>query len=148
MREIRPICDKYVKTGVQCGYCQRWFHIKCKNTTEGQFSKEYPVEQQYICVQDQHQKFENTLWFQYQKKAEEIKELKENYENAKEKQIEMERIYNELKVKYQKKTKNSQQLQREIDRPNQARQTSEEVIKSVRNLTSIGGETVPDKENK
>ena len=60
----------------------------------------------------------------------------------------MERIYNELKVKYQKKTKNSQQLQREIDRPNQARQTSEEVIKSVRNLTSIGGETVTDKENK
>ena len=20
--------DKYVKTGVQCGYCQRWFHFK------------------------------------------------------------------------------------------------------------------------
>ena len=29
--------------------------------------------------------------------------------------MEMERIYDELKVKYEKETKNSQQLQREID---------------------------------
>ena len=55
------------------------------------------------------------MQFQYQKKIEEIKELKEKYEHAKEKQMEMERIYDELKVKYQKETKNSQQLQREID---------------------------------
>ena len=41
-----------------------------------------------------------------------------------------------------------QQLQREIDRLSQAKQTSEEVIKSLTNLTSIRGETVPDKENK
>ena len=54
-------------------------------------------------------------------------------------------IYDELKVKYQKETKNSQQLQREIDRLNQAKKTSEEVIKSLRNLTSIRIETVPDK---
>ena len=59
----------------------------------------------------------------------------------------MERIYDELKVKYQKETKNSQQLQREIDRLNQAKQTSEEVTKSLLNLTSIRIETVPDKEN-
>ena len=85
------------------------------------------------------------MQFQYQKKIEEIKELKEKYEHAKEKQMEMERIYDELKVKYQKETKNSQQLQREIDRLNQAKKTSEEVIKSLRNLTSIRIETVPDK---
>ena len=99
-------------------------------------------------MQDQHRKFESTLQFQYQKKREEIKELKEKYENSKEKQMEMERIYNELKVKYQKETKNSQQLRREIDRLNQAKQTLEEVIKSLRNLTSFRVETVPDKENK
>ena len=81
------------------------------------------------------------MQFQYQKKIEEIKELKEKYEHAKEKQMEMERIYDELKVKYQKETKNSQQLQREIDRLNPAKQTSEEVIKSLRNLTSIRTET-------
>ena len=88
-------------------------------------------------MQDQHQTFENTLQLHYQKKIEEIKELKEKYERAKEKQMEMERIYDELKVKYQKETKNSQQLQKERDRLNQTKQTSEEVIKSLQNLTSI-----------
>ena len=44
MRSICPICDKYAKTEVQCGYCQRWFHFKCENTTEEQVSKEYPAE--------------------------------------------------------------------------------------------------------
>ena len=148
MRGTCQICDRYVKTGVQCAYCQRCFHFKCENTTEEQVFKKYPAEQQYICTQDQHQTFENTLQFQYQKNREEIKELKEKYEHAKEKQMEMERIYDELKVEYQKETKNSQQLQREIDRVNQAKQTSEEVIKSLRNLASIRLETVPDKENK
>ena len=62
--------------------------------------------------------------------------------------MEMERILNELKVKYQKKTKISKQLQREINRLNQTKHTSEEVIKSLRNLTLIRVETVPDKENK
>ena len=62
--------------------------------------------------------------------------------------MEIGRIYNELKVKYQKETKNSQQLQRGTDRLNQAKQTSKEVIKSLRNLTSTRTETVPDKENK
>ena len=57
--------------------------------------------------------------------------------------MEMERIYDELKVKYQKETKNSQQLQREIDWLNQAKQTSES-----HQITSIRIETVPDKENK
>ena len=82
-------------------------------------------------MQDQHHTFENTLQLQYQKKIEEIKEIKEKYEHAKEKQMEMEKIYDELKVKYQKETKNSQRVQREIDRLNQAKQTSEEVIKSL-----------------
>ena len=44
--------------------------------------KEYPAEEKYICIQDQNQAFKNTL--QFQKKIEEIKELKEKYENAKE----------------------------------------------------------------
>ena len=45
-------------------------------TTEEQVSTEYPAEQQYICMHGQHQKFENTLQFLYQKKTKEIKELK------------------------------------------------------------------------
>ena len=68
------------------------FHFKCENTTEEQISKECPAEQQYICMQDQNQKFENTLQLQYQKKTEEINELEEKYEITKEKQMEMERV--------------------------------------------------------
>ena len=79
------------------------------------------------------------------KHLEEIKELKEKYENAKEKQMEIGRIYNELKMKYQKEIKNSQQLQRETDRLNQAKQTSKEVIKSLSSTRTV---TVPGKENK
>ena len=39
MGDICPICDKYVKTEVQCGYCQRWFHFQRENTREEQVSK-------------------------------------------------------------------------------------------------------------
>ena len=79
--------------------------LQMLKTTEEQVSTEYPAEQQYICMQGQHQKFENTLQFLYQKKTEEIKELKK-YENAKGKQMKMARIYIELKVTYQKEAKN------------------------------------------
>ena len=80
MRDICPIGNKYVKTGVQCGYCQRQFHVKCENTIE---AKVYPAEQQCICMQDQHQKFENTLQCQHQKQTEEIKEMKEKFQYPK-----------------------------------------------------------------
>ena len=53
-----------------------------------------------------------------------------------------------IKSKIPEGNKKSQQLYREIDRLNQAKQTSEEVIKSLRNLTSIRIESVPDEENK
>ena len=66
-------------------------------------------------MQNQRQKFKSILQFQCRKKTEEIKELKEKHENTKEKQMEMESIYDELKVKHHKEPKNSQQLQREID---------------------------------
>ena len=59
----------------------------------------------------------------------------------------MDRNDNELKEKHQKETKNSQELQRETDRLNQAKQTTEKVIKSMRNLTTLRLETVLDKEN-
>ena len=60
------------------------------------------------------------MYSQYQKKTEEIKELNEKYKNPKGKQMEMERIYNESKVKHLKETKNLQQLQKKyIDRTQQ-----------------------------
>lgn len=45
-------------------------------------------------MQDQHQIFENTLQTQFQKKIEQIKDLKERYENPKEEQMKMDRCYN------------------------------------------------------
>ena len=67
-------------------------------------------------MQDQHQKFESTLQSQYQKETEEIKSLKKSMKiqekNIEETIYEMATIYNELKVKHQKETKNSHQLQK------------------------------------
>ena len=83
MRGVCPILDKYVKAAVQCGYCERWFHFKCKNTTEKQVSKAYPAEKQYICMQYQNKTFESTLLLIQYQKTEEIRELKQKYENAK-----------------------------------------------------------------
>ena len=31
-RDVRPLCNRPVKTGVQCGICSRWFHYKCEGT--------------------------------------------------------------------------------------------------------------------
>ena len=51
-----------------------------------------------IHIRDQHQNFKGALQAQYQKKTGEMKKQKEKYENAKEKLMEMGKIYNELKV--------------------------------------------------
>ena len=62
--------------------------------------------------------------------------------------MKMARIYSELKVKYHMEAKNLQQLNKrntEIDRLGLAKQTSGEVIKSLKNLTSIRIATVLDK---
>ena len=45
-------CDKFLKTGVQCGYCQRWFHFKWEGTAKEKVMQEYPEEMQYICKKD------------------------------------------------------------------------------------------------
>ena len=31
-RDVCPLCNRPVKTGVQCGICSRWFHYKCEGT--------------------------------------------------------------------------------------------------------------------
>ena len=41
-KEICMGCNKYVKTGVQCGSCYRWYHYKC----EGRKSRN--------CIQRKH----------------------------------------------------------------------------------------------
>ena len=34
-------CDNYIETGVQCGYCQRWFHFKCEGTAKEEVMQEH-----------------------------------------------------------------------------------------------------------
>ena len=41
-----------VETGVQCGYCQRWFHFKYEGTIKEKVMQEYPEEMQHICKKD------------------------------------------------------------------------------------------------
>ena len=42
-------CDKCVETRVQCGYCQRWVHLKWEGTTIEKVMLEDTEEMQYIC---------------------------------------------------------------------------------------------------
>ena len=43
-RDVCPLCNRPVKTGVECGICSRWFHYKCEGTTKERVLKEYPHE--------------------------------------------------------------------------------------------------------
>ena len=55
-RDVCPLCNRPVKTGVECGICSRWFHYKCEGTTKERVLKEYPHETHYICKNDKKQK--------------------------------------------------------------------------------------------
>ena len=55
-RDVCPLCNRPVKTGVECGICSRSFHYKCEGTTEERVHKEYPHETHCICKKDKEQK--------------------------------------------------------------------------------------------
>ena len=55
-RDACPVCNRPVKTGVECGICSRWFHYKCEGTTEERVLEEYPQKIHYICKKDKEQK--------------------------------------------------------------------------------------------
>ena len=55
-RDICPLCNRTVKTGVECAICSRWFNYKCDGTTEERVLKEYPHGTHYICKKDKEQK--------------------------------------------------------------------------------------------
>ena len=68
------------------------FNSNVKIPQKNNFQKNTQQNSNTYAMQNQHPKFESTLYSQYQKKAEEIKEQNEKYKNAKGKQIETERI--------------------------------------------------------
>ena len=47
-RDACSLCNRPVKTGVECGICSRWFHHKCEGSTEERAFKEYPYKTHYI----------------------------------------------------------------------------------------------------
>ena len=59
-RDVCPLCNRPVKTGVECGISSRWFHYKCEGTTEERVLKEYPHETHYICKKDNEQRPQKT----------------------------------------------------------------------------------------
>ena len=59
-RDVCPLCNRPVKTGVECGICSRWFHYKCEGTTEERVLKEYPHETHYISKKDNEQRPQKT----------------------------------------------------------------------------------------
>ena len=55
-RDICPLCNRPVKTAVECGICSRWIHYKFEGTSEERVLKEYPHETYYICKKEKEQK--------------------------------------------------------------------------------------------
>ena len=105
-------CDKYVETGVQCGYCQRWFHFKCEGITKEEVMQEQPEEMQYICKKDKINQEERIQESKYNTTVIEFMELKDKHkENEKEKK-DIERKYASIK-KYMGRLKYYQSKQKQ-----------------------------------
>ena len=85
-RDVCPLCNRPVKTGVECGICSRWFHYKCEGTTEERVLKEYPHETHYICKKDNEQKQLEVA----------IRDLRKQLQQQEEKRTEVEAKYKNL----------------------------------------------------
>ena len=55
-RDACPLCNRPVKTGVECGICSRWFRNRREGITEERVLKEYLQETHYICKKGEEQK--------------------------------------------------------------------------------------------
>ena len=55
-RDVCPLCNRPVKTRVECGICGRWFHYRCEGNREERVLEEYPHKTHYICKKDKEQK--------------------------------------------------------------------------------------------
>ena len=82
-RDVCPLCNRPVKTGVECGICSRWFHYKCEGTTKERVLKEYPHETHCICKKDNEQKQLEVA----------IRDLRKQLQQQKEKRTEVEAKY-------------------------------------------------------
>ena len=85
-RDVCPLCNRPVKTGVECGICSRSFHYKCEGTTEERVLKEYPHETHCICKKENEQKQLEVA----------IRDLRKQLQQQEEKRTEVETKYKNL----------------------------------------------------
>ena len=82
---------------VQCGYCQRWFYLKCEGTTKDKVMQEYTEEMQYVCKKNKVNQ-EKRIWESKHKTTViEFKKLKDRYKEIQKEKKEIERKYAGIK---------------------------------------------------
>ena len=137
-RDVCPLCNRPVKTGVECGICSRWFHYKCEGTTEERVLKEYPHETHYIYKKDNEQKHLEVA----------IKNLRKQTQQKEEKRTEVETKYKNLQKIHECTKKEKKIFEAEIQKLKHERDTAEEVMKALRNanLDKIQISSATDKE--
>ena len=137
-RDVCPLCNRPVKTGVECGICSRWFHYKCEGTTEERVLKEYPHETHYICKKDNEQKQLEVA----------IRDLRKQLQQQEEKRTEVEAKYKNLQKIHECTKKGNKIYEAEILKLKHERDTAEEVMKALRNanLDKIQISSATDKE--
>ena len=139
-------CDKYVETGVQCGYCQRWFHFKYEGTTKEKVIQEYPEEMQYIYKTDKVNQEERIWESKYKTTVIELEGLKDRYKEMEKEKKGLERKYASIKEVYKQTKLLSEQTKTKLKHLHQENERSEEVIKALRSMTKTKTDSVPDGE--
>ena len=124
-RDVCPLCNRPVKTGVECGICSRWFHYKCEGTTKERVLKEYPHETHYICKNDKKQKQLEVA----------IRDLRKQLQDE-DKRTEVEAKYKNLQKIHECTKKENKIYEAEILKLKHERDTGEEVMRPYVMLTS------------
>ena len=93
-------CEKYIKKGVQCGHCHRWFHFKCEGTTKERVMQEYSEEMQYICKQDKINQAKKISESKYITTTTELEELKNIHKQVDKEKKNVERKYSSITEVY------------------------------------------------
>ena len=121
-RDACPLCNRPVKTGVECGICSRWFHNRREGITEERVLKEYLQETHYICKKGEEQKQLELA----------IRELRKQLQEEEEKRTEVEAKYKNLLKIHESTKKENKTYQTEIQKLKHEKDTAEEVMKALR----------------
>ena len=132
-RDVCPLCNRPVKTGVECGICGRWFHYRCEGNREERVLEEYPHKTHYICKKRQG--------------TEAIRDLRKQQQEE-EKRTEVEAKYKNLQQIHECTKKENEIHETEILKFKHENDTAEEVMKALcnANFNKIQISSATDKE--